>query len=282
MGVLLRPSPAALLAPPLATRGSLHGHRRHSKLVGSFRNEVLGGQGSRSLKESTVGFKGLRVMLPPVVGAQEVEHQEVMEEEERERLGGEGFVRDLERMDLCGTSRGLCDTVIGVLGGGQLGRMLCQAGSPMGVKVAVLDPLPDCPASRIAFRHQVGSFRDTEAVREFAKDCGALTVEIEHVDVETLEALAREGVDVEPKPSTIRVIQVGLMHCIFCIRSLVLACFCSGVCAPSFSCLSSFHSIPKHLVGCSSIFSPSIVTMALCAFHEDSANNLHSLPSLCG
>ena len=45
------------------------------------------------------------------------------------------------------------------------------------------------------------------------------------MDVETLEALAREGVDVEPKPSTIRVIQVGLVHCILSIRSLFLRAF---------------------------------------------------------
>ncbi|KAG6541490.1 hypothetical protein Mapa_017165 [Marchantia paleacea] len=109
--------------------------------------------------------------------------------------------------ELCSSAEGLCDTVIGVLGGGQLGRMLCQAASPMGIRVAVLDPLDNCPASSIAFRHAVGCFRDTNAVREFAKGCGVLTVEIEHVDVETLEALAEEGVDVEPKPSTIRIIQ---------------------------------------------------------------------------
>lgn len=111
---------------------------------------------------------------------------------------------------LCTTTWGLCDTVIGVLGGGQLGRMLCQAASPMGIRVSVLDPLPDCPAGKIAFHHQVGSFKDMQAVREFAKGCGALTVEIEHVDVETLEALARENVDIEPKPFTIRIIQVRL------------------------------------------------------------------------
>jgi hypothetical protein len=110
---------------------------------------------------------------------------------------------------LCATTWGLCDTVIGVLGGGQLGRMLCQAASPMGVRVSVLDPLQDCPAGRIAYHHQVGSFKDMQAVREFAKGCGALTVEIEHVDVETLESLARENVDIEPKPFTIRIIQVS-------------------------------------------------------------------------
>jgi hypothetical protein len=54
----------------------------------------------------------------------------------------------------------------------------------------------------------VGSFKDASAVRIFARGCGVLTVEIEHVDVDTLDALAAEGVDVEPRPSTIRIIQV--------------------------------------------------------------------------
>lgn len=109
--------------------------------------------------------------------------------------------------DVCKSSLGSFDTVVGVLGGGQLGRMLCQAASCMGLKIAVLDPEKDCPASSLAYKQVVGSFRDTNAVREFAKGCGALTVEIEHVDVETLEELEREGVDIEPKPSTIRIIQ---------------------------------------------------------------------------
>eukprot|EP00250_Pteridium_aquilinum_P029702 c39978_g1_i1 orf=142-2100(+) len=109
--------------------------------------------------------------------------------------------------DLCESTAGLCDTVIGVLGGGQLGRMLCQAASCMGLKIAVLDPEKDCPASSLAYKQVVGSFRDTNAVREFAKGCGVLTVEIEHVDVEALEELEMEGVDINPKPFTIRIIQ---------------------------------------------------------------------------
>ncbi|KAI5057318.1 hypothetical protein GOP47_0027333 [Adiantum capillus-veneris] len=109
--------------------------------------------------------------------------------------------------NLCNSTVGLCDTVVGVLGGGQLGRMLCQAASCLGLKIAVLDPEKECPASSLAYKHVVGSFRDTNAVREFAKECGVLTVEIEHVDVETLEELEAEGVDIEPKPSTIRIIQ---------------------------------------------------------------------------
>ncbi|PKI70732.1 hypothetical protein CRG98_008965, partial [Punica granatum] len=102
---------------------------------------------------------------------------------------------------------GLSETVVGVLGGGQLGRMLCQAASQMAIKVITLDPLEHCPASAIAHNHVVGSFSDNVAIEEFAKRCGILTVEIEHVDADTLEKLEQRGVDCEPKASTIRIIQ---------------------------------------------------------------------------
>nr|CAN83526.1 hypothetical protein VITISV_024806 [Vitis vinifera] len=102
---------------------------------------------------------------------------------------------------------GLSETVVGVLGGGQLGRMLCQAASQMAIKVIVLDPLENCPSSSISNYHMVGSFDDSATVQEFAKRCGILTVEIEHVDVATLEKLEQQGVDCQPKASTIRIIQ---------------------------------------------------------------------------
>ena len=59
--------------------------------------------------------------------------------------------------------------IFGVLGGGQLGRMLCQAASQMAIKVMVLDPLENCPASALSYHHMVGSFDDGATVREFAK-----------------------------------------------------------------------------------------------------------------
>ncbi|EXB93209.1 Phosphoribosylaminoimidazole carboxylase [Morus notabilis] len=103
---------------------------------------------------------------------------------------------------------GLFETIVGVLGGGQLGRMLCQAASQMAIKVVVLDPQENCPASALAYHHMVGSFDDSATVEEFAKSCGVLTVETEHVDVATLEKLEQQGVDCEPKASTIRIIQI--------------------------------------------------------------------------
>ncbi|KAF3651248.1 Phosphoribosylaminoimidazole carboxylase, chloroplastic [Capsicum annuum] len=102
---------------------------------------------------------------------------------------------------------GLSETVVGVLGGGQLGRMLCEAASQMAIKVIVLDPMENCPASALAHQHVVGSYDDSATVEEFGKRCGVLTVEIEHVDVPTLEKLEQQGVDCQPKASTIRIIQ---------------------------------------------------------------------------
>lgn len=64
---------------------------------------------------------------------------------------------------------GLSETIVGVLGGGQLGRMLCQAASQLAIKVMVLDPLENCPASALSYHHMVGSFDDSATVQEFAK-----------------------------------------------------------------------------------------------------------------
>lgn len=64
---------------------------------------------------------------------------------------------------------GVAEVIVGVLGGGQLGRMLCQAASQMAIKVMVLDPQENCPASKLAYHHMVGSFDDSATVQEFAK-----------------------------------------------------------------------------------------------------------------
>lgn len=64
---------------------------------------------------------------------------------------------------------GVSETTIGVLGGGQLGRMLCQAGSKMAFKIVTLDPMENCPASSLSYQHVVGNFNDGQSVCEFAK-----------------------------------------------------------------------------------------------------------------
>ncbi|CAN8287350.1 unnamed protein product [Cochlearia groenlandica] len=107
---------------------------------------------------------------------------------------------------------GVSEIIVGVLGGGQLGRMLCQAASQMAIKVMILDPSENCSASALSYGHMVDSFDDSATVEEFAKRCGVLTFEIEHVDVETLEKLEKQGVDCQPKASTIRIIQDKYMQ----------------------------------------------------------------------
>jgi len=81
----------------------------------------------------------------------------------------------------------------------------------MGVKLRVLDPTPACPAAAAA-AHTLGSFTDAADVAAFAASgVGILTVEIEHVDADALAAAAVDaGVDVEPTPGTVRLIQVGV------------------------------------------------------------------------
>ncbi|KAI3331954.1 phosphoribosylaminoimidazole carboxylase [Xylariaceae sp. AK1471] len=90
--------------------------------------------------------------------------------------------------------------VIGLLGGGQLGRMLCQAAAPLGITVAVLDA-EDCPAKQVnqSSLHVTGSFKDPEKIRILASRCDVLTVEIEHVECDVLEEIATKGVEV-PSP----------------------------------------------------------------------------------
>jgi len=85
--------------------------------------------------------------------------------------------------------------------------MLAQEARKMGIEIKVLDPTPNCPASSVA-SHTMGSFRDPAAIAAFAQGCDLLTVEIEHIDVDALEqAAAAAGIEVQPTPFTLRVIQ---------------------------------------------------------------------------
>lgn len=81
-------------------------------------------------------------------------------------------------------------SVIGILGGGQLGRMLASAGAALGFDVHIYDPEPDCPASRVAARSYCAPWDDAGAVANFASRCDAITYEFENVPVETVAIAA--------------------------------------------------------------------------------------------
>lgn len=100
-------------------------------------------------------------------------------------------------------------TVIGLLGGGQLGRMLCEAASPLDIEIAILDE-KNAPAKQINSnsKHVTGSFKDASKIRQLASKTDILTVEIEHIETEVLEELDAQGkVAVHPSWKTLRLIQ---------------------------------------------------------------------------
>ena len=98
-------------------------------------------------------------------------------------------------------------TKLGILGGGQLGRMLIQETINLDIDVHVLDPDPDAPCRDIAHAFTNGSFKDYDTVLAFGKGMDVLTIEIEHVNVDALVALEKQGVKVYPQSNVIRLIQ---------------------------------------------------------------------------
>lgn len=99
------------------------------------------------------------------------------------------------------------DLKLGILGGGQLGRMLIQQAINYNVTVKVLDPDREAPCRKLCDEFVVGSLGDYETVYNFGKKVDLLTIEIEKVNVDALEALEKEGVLVYPQPRIIRLIQ---------------------------------------------------------------------------
>ncbi len=96
---------------------------------------------------------------------------------------------------------------IGLLGGGQLGMMLCQAAIDLGIALHVLDPDPDCSCHHLAHSHTVGSFKDYQTVLNFGRSFSHITVEIEAVNTDALKQLVSEGVRVYPKPEHLDLIK---------------------------------------------------------------------------
>ncbi|CAN5456353.1 5-(carboxyamino)imidazole ribonucleotide synthase [soil metagenome] len=96
---------------------------------------------------------------------------------------------------------------IGVLGGGQLGRMMIQSAIDYNIDVAVMDPDPNAPCKNIATHFTEGSITDFQQVYNFGKSCDLITIEIENVNTDALEALQKEGKKIFPQPEVIKLIQ---------------------------------------------------------------------------
>jgi 5-(carboxyamino)imidazole ribonucleotide synthase len=96
---------------------------------------------------------------------------------------------------------------LGILGGGQLGRMLLQKAADFNIPSAVLDPDPEAPCRHLTEHFVCGNFNDEQAVLDFGRAADMLTIEIEHVHAGALEQLEASGIAVYPQPRIIRLVQ---------------------------------------------------------------------------
>jgi len=96
---------------------------------------------------------------------------------------------------------------VGIIGGGQLGKMIAQEARRMSFKVIVLDPTECCPASGIADEQIVADFKDENAIMKLAEKCDVLTYEIELANSAALKELEAKSYPVRPAPETLGTIQ---------------------------------------------------------------------------
>ena len=99
------------------------------------------------------------------------------------------------------------ETIIGICGGGQLGKMLCEAASAWQWKLAVMDQSSDDPAAGVAYRFMQGDFTNYDDVMEFGKTVDVITIEIEKVNLEALIDLEKMGKTVHPSPTALGIIR---------------------------------------------------------------------------
>jgi len=98
-------------------------------------------------------------------------------------------------------------STIGIIGGGQLGKMMTAEAKRMGYNVIVLDPKKNAPAGQTADRQIEAGFDDIDGLRELAKSSEVLTYEFEHINVDLLSELEEEGYKIYPSSKTLRIIQ---------------------------------------------------------------------------
>lgn len=96
---------------------------------------------------------------------------------------------------------------IGIIGGGQLGKMFIENASKTSAKINILDRDKNCPASNLAHKHIVGSITDAEEIQKLSDISDMLTWEIEHINVDKLIELQQQGKTIIPNPEILKIIQ---------------------------------------------------------------------------
>lgn len=127
---------------------------------------------------------------------------------------------------------------IGILGGGQLGRMLVEAANRLNLQTVILDS-PGAPAKQINALHPHidGSFASADSIRLLAKECDILTYEIEHIDTKVLEVIEGQ-VEIQPSWKTVRIIQDKCLQKSHLTKAGVATAVSLGVETNTYSCLS--------------------------------------------
>ncbi len=96
---------------------------------------------------------------------------------------------------------------VGILGGGQLARMLAQEAIRLGFWTSILDPDPKAPALALATRSTVGAFSDLEALQKMAAGCDVITYDLENIDIKTARALQAQGHSFSPSLDMLEIVQ---------------------------------------------------------------------------
>lgn len=101
----------------------------------------------------------------------------------------------------------LLDKKIGIIGGGQLGKMMILDAKRLGFEVITLDPTEECPSHSISNEHLIESFTSEDGYRKLAEKVDVITYEFEHINADFLDVLEKEGHKVYPTASSLKIIQ---------------------------------------------------------------------------
>ncbi|MDQ7042991.1 MAG: 5-(carboxyamino)imidazole ribonucleotide synthase [Sulfurimonas sp.] len=96
---------------------------------------------------------------------------------------------------------------LGIIGGGQLGKIMSQKAKKMGFHVTILDPTFNCPAAQVSDKHIMGGFHDVALLEQLVQETDVTTFELEHVETSILKELHDNGHRIHPSPYVIELIQ---------------------------------------------------------------------------
>jgi 5-(carboxyamino)imidazole ribonucleotide synthase len=103
--------------------------------------------------------------------------------------------------------RNIFSQKIGIIGGGQLGKMILNDTNKWSLNISIIDSNKNSPCKNLCNRFYVGDLLDYETVFNFGRQCDLITYEIEHINTQALFDLEKEGIIVYPKPETLKIIQ---------------------------------------------------------------------------